>query len=300
MTTAAPEALDVMVFGESIVDFFPEQPGPPLVEVERYRRHLGGAPTNVAVGLARQGTRVGLMTLVGPEDFGRFVRARLAAEGVDTAAVGTHPALKTAITFVAVADNGDRSFLFFRHPSADQGIAPTDVDLSQIARARLFHVGSSTMAREPGRAATLAAVEAALSAGKLLSTDPNLRRHLWERPDEAAPLIRSILARADVVKLSDDELAPIVDTADPEAGARAVRTLGAKLVFVTMGARGCYYEGPRGRGYVPGEVVSVVDTTGAGDGFMAGVLATLAPRFAAGLTVVTSRLPLESATGRSK
>src|SRR5207248_3120710 len=81
---------------------------------------------------------------------------------------------------------------FFRHPSADQSIAPADVDAAQIARARVFHFGSSTMAREPGRAATLAAFEAAAAAGCVLSTDPNLRRHLWESPDEAPPLIRRL------------------------------------------------------------------------------------------------------------
>src|SRR5207244_7153892 len=133
--------------------------------------------------------RAGLMTLVGPDEFGAFVRARLEREGVDVAAVGTHPVAKTAITFVSVDGAGNRSFMFFRHPSADQSIAPADVDTAQIARARVFHFGSSTMAREPGRSATLAAFESAASAGLVLSTDPNLRRHLWEDPDAAPPLI---------------------------------------------------------------------------------------------------------------
>ena len=104
--------LDVLSFGEAIIDFFAEDTGRPLVDVDVYRRHLGGAPSNLAVGLARQGVRAGLMTLVGPDDFGRFVKQRLAAEGVDVRGVGTHPRNKTAITFVAVTASGDRSFMF--------------------------------------------------------------------------------------------------------------------------------------------------------------------------------------------
>ena len=279
--------LDVLAFGEVIVDFFPwpERTGVSLAEVECFRRHLGGAPANVTVGLARQGARAGLMTLVGADDFGRFVRARLAAEGVDVAALGTHPRARTGVTFVSVASDGARSFLFYRHPSADQCVAEEDVDTAQVKRARVLHFGSSTLSREPARAATLKAVEAGMSAGCFLSSDPNLRPHLWERPEEAALLLRPLLARLDLLKISDDELGPIAGTDDPVEGARALRRLGSRLVIVTAGARGCWFDAPAGRGHVAAERVDTVDCTGAGDAFMAGVLAALAPHIAAGATV---------------
>jgi fructokinase len=280
MTDDAP--LDVLVFGEALVDFFPERPGIPLVECDVFQRQLGGAPANVAVGLARLGVRVSLMTLVGPDAFGTFVRDRLAAEGVDVRGVGVHRTAKTGVTFVAVGAHGERSFLFFRHPSADQMIAEHDVDEALLARAHVVHVGSSTLSREPARAATLKAIATARRAGCLISSDPNWRAHLWENPAEAAPMLQALVAQCDIVKVSDDELAPLTGVTDAEEGAARLRALGCPLVVVTLGARGCYVETATGRDWLPGERVDVVDTTGAGDGFVAGLLATLVPRFRAG------------------
>jgi fructokinase len=274
--------LDVLSFGEALVDFFPERPGVALAECDVFHRQLGGAPANVAVGLARLGARVGLMTLVGPDAFGTFVRDRLASEGVDVAGVGVHRTAKTGVTFVSVGAHGERSFLFFRHPSADQMIADHDVDEKLLGRARVVHVGSSTLAREPSRAATLKALAAAKRAGCLVSTDPNWRPHLWENPAEAGAMLQSLVAQCDIVKISDDELAPLTGVTDPEEGAKKLRALGPPLVVVTLGARGCYVDHPSGRDWLPGERVEVVDTTGAGDGFVAGLLATLAPAFAQG------------------
>ncbi len=201
--------LDALIFGEVIVDFLPETPGLPLHEVDRFVRHRGGAPAHVAVGLARLGAKVGIITLVGADDFGLFLRAALEREGVDTTGVGTHRTARTGVTFVSIGARGERSFLFYRHPSADQLVAPHDVDPVLCARARLFHYGSSTLAREPARAATRAALAAARAAGAVISCDPNLRPHLWSDPTEAAALLCENLAATDIVKISDDELAPI-------------------------------------------------------------------------------------------
>jgi fructokinase len=116
-----------------------------------------------------------------------------------------------------------------------------------------------------------------------MSCDPNLRPHIWADPGEAPGLLRRALGATELVKISDDELEPLVGTRDPEAGAAALRRLGPALVVVTMGARGAWYDGAgTGTGHVPGVAVEVVDTTGAGDGFVAGLLAELGPRFAAG------------------
>jgi fructokinase len=275
--------LDVLSFGEVIVDFFPEHQGVPLRDVERFTRHLGGAPANVAVGLARLGTRAGLMTLVGGDEFGAFLRTALEGEGVDVAGVGTHRTARTGITFVAVGPRGERAFSFYRHASADQLLEPHDVSAQVIAGARVFHLGSSTLAREPSRAATRHALAIAREAGCIVTCDPNVRLHLWDDPAEAARLSREVLAAAELVKISDDELAQLLGTSDVESGAAALRALGAGLAVVTLGERGCYYDGAAaGKGYMPGVRVPVVDTTGAGDGFVAGLLAELAPAFAGG------------------
>jgi fructokinase len=275
--------LDVLCFGEALIDFFPEKPGVPLIDCDVFHRHLGGAPCNVAVALARQGTRVGLMTLVGPDDFGSFVRARLEAEGIDVRGVGVHRTAKTGVTFVAVGAQGERSFLFFRHPSADQMIDEHDVDPELVARALVLHVGSSTLAREPSRTATWKAIDAAKRAGRLVSSDPNWRQHLWADPREAPAILERLLSSCDIVKISDDELEPLVGTTDVVEAARRLLSLGVSLPIITLGARGCYFhQSDRVNGYVPGERVPVVDTTGAGDAFTAGLLSSLTPVLASG------------------
>ncbi len=285
MTTASSDDfLDVLCFGEVLVDFFPEAPGISIRDAERFVRHAGGAPANMATGVARLGRRAGLMTLIGDDDFGAFLRQRLQEEGVDTRALATHPTARTGIAFVAVSATGERSFTFYRHPSADQLVSEEHVDLAQIARARLFHWGSSTLAREPSRAATWKALGAARAAGCVISSDPNLRPHMWNDPAEARALCGRGLAASELVKIADDELEPIVGTRDPAAGAKALRALGPQLVVVTRGAEGCVFDGAGcGQGELPGVRVPVVDTTGAGDGFTAGLLATLAPAFARGV-----------------
>jgi fructokinase len=277
------DALDCLCFGEALVDFFPTRAGLPLAEVERFQRQLGGAPTNVAVCLARSGLRAGVQTLVGPDAFGDFVLSALASEGVEVRAIGRHPSAKTGVAFVAVAQDGARSFLFFRHPSADMAIGPEHVTREHIARARLFHLGSSTLSREPSRAATLAAVEHAHALGRPISIDPNLRPHLWNDLEEARTLLQPILARATMVKISDDELGPLlgitVEGRDPivaaEEGARRLRALGCGVALVTLGARGAWFDAPAGRGHVAAVPASIVDATGAGDAFVAGFWASL-------------------------
>jgi fructokinase len=286
LVSDAGPPLDVLAFGETIVDFFPDRRGDRIRDSVRFRRELGGAPANVTVGLARLGVRAGLMTLVGADDFGAYLRAALAAEGVDVRGVGTHPTARTGITFVTVGHLGERSFLFYRHPSADQLVAEGDVDIDLIAGARVFHYGSSTLAREPSRSATWKALVAARAAGRVISSDPNLRMHIWADPGEARPLIQKALAMTDLVKVSEDELEGICGTSDIEDGTRRLRDLGVGLAVVTLGARGCFFaSGGGGTGMVSGPVLEagqIVDTTGAGDAFVAGLLAELGPDFAAG------------------
>jgi fructokinase len=268
--------LDVLCFGEAIIDFFPAEGFGHLSEVETFRRHLGGAPTNVAVGLARQGTRVGLETIVGNDDFGRFLRAQLAQEGIDCTAVHVHPAARTGIAFVAVERSGQRSFTFYRTDTADQLLDGSMIDPEAAARARLFHFGATTLGTEPMRSATLRALELAERAGCTISFDPNWREHLWGAPSKGVALIRELVARAHIVKLSDDELPTLLGLSDPQAAAARLVELGCTLAVITVGARGCLWHRADGlRGTSPGVEVAMVDSTGAGDAFVAGLLASL-------------------------
>jgi fructokinase len=275
-----------VVFGEALVDLFPEQPGRPLEDTDRFVRHLGGAPCNLAVGLARQGVSTVLCTLVGSDAFGRFIQRALDGDGVITDAIAIHKSARTGVTFVAVGAGGERSFLFYRHPSADMLIAAPHVDAHSphLRRGRIFHFGSSTLASEPARGATVRAIELATKprGQKLLSCDVNLRPHLWADIKEAPPLLRRLLADCDIVKLVPEELPLLFATESPEEAAARLRQKGVSLVVVTLGERGCYLDCPAGQSYFAAEPARIVDTTGAGDAFMAGLLSGLLSQLGAG------------------
>lgn len=266
----------MVVFGEALVDMFPEKPLLPLEEADRFVRFLGGAPANVAVGLARQGVQAALFTLVGNDAFGRFLVRALGDEGVITDAIGQHKSARTGVTFVSLGGVSGRRFLFYRHPSADMMISPAHVEAQpqHLRRGRIFHFGSSTLASEPARSATLRAIEMAVKQRpyKLLSCDVNLRQHLWPEVKDAPPLLRKLLADCDIVKLTPDELPLLFGTERPEEAAQRLRQKGVAVVVVTLGASGCYLDCPAGQSYFAAESAKVVDPTGAGDAFMAGLL----------------------------
>jgi fructokinase len=268
--------LDVLSIGEVIVDFFPEAPGRSLRHVDRYVRHLGGAPANVAVGVARLGRKVGLCALVGRDDFGDFLHDALVAVGVDTRGLGRHPTARTGVTFVSVDERGERSFSFHRHGAADQQFGAEHVDPELVAQARIVHVGSTTSARPEGAQAIEKALAAARAAGAVVSCDPNWRPHMWRDPAGARQVVHDLVARATVVKLAEDELEPLLGLRDPVEAARRLRSMGPELAVVTRGALGCVWSHARGEGTSPAVPVTVVDTTGAGDAFCAGLLAGLA------------------------
>ncbi len=282
---APPLPVDAVVFGEALLDFFPnlDEIHKPLEEVVGFRRYLGGAPANFAVGLARQGIPTALVTQVGSDAFGRFVQNQLAAEGIAGDAVLCHGSARTGVTFVSLSGAGaaGRSFLFYRHPSADMLIAPGQLDerAGHLRRGHLFHFGSSTLSREPSRAATLRALELAVGGGRrpqsLVSCDVNLRPHLWPELKDAPPLLRKLLADCDIVKLVPEELPLLFGTEDVEEAAARARRAGATVVAVTLGDSGCYIDSPAGATHFAAESTRLIDPTGAGDAFCAGLVARL-------------------------
>ena len=164
--------------------------------------------------------------------------------------------------------SGDRAFSFARKPGADTQIRFEELDLSMIDDAKVFHFGTLSLTDEPARSATYQAVAYAKKQGKLITYDPNLRKPLWRDLNEAKTQIEWGLAQADVVKISDEEVEFLWGIA-PEEGAKKVLTeYGAKLVFVTCGAKGCWYQNKNACGMVPSlSDIKVIDTTGAGDIF---------------------------------
>jgi fructokinase len=266
---------EVVAFGELLIDFVPTVTGRSLSDVEAFKKAAGGAPANVAAGLARLGVASAFMGMVGEDSFGHYLADTLRAVGVDVSPLRFTAQARTALAFVSLRADGEREFLFYRSPSADMLMAPDDVDEAAIKSARVFHFGSISLIAEPARSATLHAVALARRHGKVVTYDPNLRLSLWPDADAARDGMRRGLAEADVVKIGEEELAFLTGDHDYIAAARALWPARLQIMAITRGSAGCYWLTPEAHGEVPGFRIAAVDTTGAGDAFMAGLIAGL-------------------------
>lgn len=265
---AVPEAL---CLGEVLIDFMPAGPGSRPGMIGAFDPAPGGAPANVAVGLARLGVRSAFLGRTAADGFGRFLRRSLVDAGVDVHHLRVAPDAKTPVAFVSLDERGEREFLFYGEPMA--GFSPADLDLEIVAAAPLLHCGSIGLIDPAAREASLLAVETAQRHGRLVSFDANLRLSLWPDRGTADRMIRRGIAGAGIVKLSDDELAFLTGTMDPAIGGRSLWHDGLRLLVVTHGSNGCSFLTRQTCGHVPGISVATVDTTGAGDAFVAALLA---------------------------
>jgi len=267
---------EAICLGEALIDFVALESGVTLAGASGFKKAPGGAPANVAVGLAKLGVATAFIGKVGDDPFGHFMADTLREQGVEVSHLGFSRQARTALAFVALAAQGERDFGFYGQPSADMLLNPEEIEAGFIASAKAFHYGSITMIQEPARSATHHAAQLARDAGLLVSYDPNLRADLWDSLDRARLEIVAGLDYPAVVKVSEEELEFITGIADLSVGARRLLDHPTvRLVAVTRGARGCFFRTREFEGAVPGLSVEVVDTTGAGDGFVAGLLAGL-------------------------
>jgi fructokinase len=261
--------------GELLVDFVSTEKDvslshcPPLVGAP------GGAPANVAVGLARLGIASGFIGKIGDDPFGEYLRDALVQNGVDAIHLVSEPGARTTLAFNATRSDGKKDIFFYRNPGADILLHPNDIADDYVASARLLHFGSVSLTHSPSREATLRAVEIAQANGARISYDPNLRLMLWDSPTEAKKWIWKAMPAADVVKLAEEEWEFITGICDLDAGSAKIMKAGPRLVVVTRGEQGCYYDNGSARGYLPGFLVDPLDPLGAGDGFVASMLAGL-------------------------
>ncbi|WP_152041410.1 carbohydrate kinase family protein [Salinigranum salinum] len=275
---------DILVAGETLVDFIPRQTGP-LASVETFSRRAGGAPANVAVGLAHLGVVPDFWTRVGDDAFGDHLTTVLDDAGLDDTYVEVDPSAKTGLAFVSLGETAEREFSFHRHESADTRLEPGRIDDAALADVEWVHVGGVTLADEPARTATLDLVDRARRAGATVSFDPNARPELWA--DDAfsfADTVADLLGRVDVLKATPDDLAAAdVDYDGPEPTARRLLDRGPHTVCLTLGGEGAVAAATAAAPWADGETsvfhegytVDPVDTTGAGDAFTAGVVAAL-------------------------
>jgi fructokinase len=263
---------DIITLGELLIDFVPTESSVSLAGAEAFKKAPGGAPANVAAGLAKLGVSSGFMGKVGDDAFGHFLVDTLKEVGVDTSQIYLSEQARTALAFVTLGPEGEREFMFYRHPSADMLHTPEEINNKYVSSAKIFHFGSISLINEPARSATLAAVRTAREAGLLVSYDPNLRLNLWPDAEAAREGIRLGWPYAQVTKVSEEELVFLSGMADLEGAAQSLMHPELRLLVVTHGKEGCTFITPHFLEHVPGFSVKPVDTTGAGDAFVAGLL----------------------------
>lgn len=264
---------DVVAMGELLIDFTmngKSEQGNPLFEA-----NPGGAPCNVLAILKKYGKETGFIGKVGSDQFGQMLKGTLEEVGIDTAGLVMDAGYNTTLAFVHTAEDGDRTFSFYRKPGADMMLAEGEINYEMIDNTKIFHFGTLSMTDNPAREATKAAVAYAKAHGKLISFDPNLRPPLWKNLADAKEAIAYGLEIADIVKIADNEIEFMTGKSDMN---EAIEVLTAqydiKLLLVTLGKDGSVAIYNKERVFVPGFIQeNTIETTGAGDTFGGSVLA---------------------------
>jgi 5-dehydro-2-deoxygluconokinase len=258
---------DLITMGRVGVDLYPEQIGVTLAEVKTFAKSLCGSATNVAVAAARLGRRAAVITKVGDDAFGPYVRGALREFGVDDRFVGTHPTLRTPVVFCEIHPPDHFPILFYREPQApDITIAEDELDLDAIRAARVFWTTGTGLSAEPSRAATLAALEARAGA-RITIHDLDHRPAFWPDESDAGHWARAALKHATVAVGNRDEVAVAVRTRDPYAASAHMLELGVELAIVKRGPEGVLARTRDELVEVPPVPVDVVCGLGAGDAF---------------------------------
>ena len=266
----------VTCFGEALIDFLNtghQSEGP--INIPDFRQFPGGAPANVAVAIAKLGGDARFAGQVGNDTFGHFLKTSLEAYDVDTSNVALHATAKTALAFVFLDEDGERSFEFFRDNTADMLVTERDVKDRWFIGADIFHFCSNTLTAEPIANTTRVALTKAKKQGCLVSFDINLRHNLWPNGQADKSTVWNCFDLVDLIKVSKEEL----DYLEPEgemAFVKAAIAKGVSTILITDGgnpikviAKGIYSE-------ITPPKTQVVDTTAAGDAFTGGFLFALA------------------------
>lgn len=266
-TAAAPPPLDLVTMGRIGVDLYPEQINVPLAEVRTFAKSLGGSPTNVAVAAARLGNRSAVITKVGDDGFGAYLRAALAEFGVWTGWVGTDPVLPTPLAFAEIHPPDHFPLLFYRQPKApDLNLTEDDFDAAAVQAAPLFWFTGTGLAEDPSRSTTLATMRA--RAGRPTVLDLDYRPMLWSDPGEAARWLREAIPAATVVVGNREEVAVATGADVPEEAARRLLAQGPTLAIVKGGPDGVFAADAEGTTVtVPPVRVRTLCGLGAGDAF---------------------------------
>jgi fructokinase len=270
---------EVLCMGELLVEFVSNQENVPLADAPGFVKAPGGAPANVAVALQRLGVSAGFAGKVGDDPFGVYLRQSLEAYGVDTRFLLVDPRARTTSVFVAVWDDGRKDLCFYRNPGADMLLAPTEIGSELLEGVRCFHFGSIGFIGGPLASAQRKALEMARASGLMISYDPNYRPTLWPTVDQAQAVIGDGFRHCHLAKVSEEEWQVATGETDLHRGAEVVLALGVQLLVISRGDRGAI--ATNGDFWIeqPAFRTEVVETTGAGDGFVAAMITRLLPEW---------------------
>lgn len=260
----------VICLGEALIDFIPADSSN-----SQFIRSPGGAPANVAVGLAKMGIDSFFAGKLGNDVMGNFLFDTLQHFGVKPDMISFTEKTKTGVVFVTNSSSGERSFDFYINPAADQMLEEADIKEDLFEQASVLHYGSISLIGESTRLATYKAVNTAKEKQMLLSFDPNVRPALWPSIEEAIRRIKDMLPKADIVKVSEEELELISGESEEEQALQQMEVYNIPVLIITKGELGSTLVTGGERWDIPVEKVDAVDTTGAGDAYVSGLLSAI-------------------------
>lgn len=265
----------LVAIGEALIDFIPSQTGCSFSDVDSFSPSVGGAPANVCGAFSKLGGKSMMLTQLGNDPFGIKIKDELSEYNIDTSYIKFTDKANTALAFVSLEKDGGRTFSFYRNPSADMLYSPEQVEKSCFENAFALHFCSVSLGNFPMKDAHITAIDYAKNAGALISFDPNLRFQLWKDKDELYRTVNEFIPKADIIKISDEELEFISGEKDIEKALPELFRGNVKLIIYTCGKDGAYAFTSENRAYAKSANVSASDTTGAGDGFIGSFLWSL-------------------------
>lgn len=262
----------LLAIGEALIDWIPAESGRALKDVTAFQPKVGGAPANVVGAYVKLGGSGAMITQLGDDPFGDKIVEELTGCGIDCGYIKRTDKANTSLAFVALREDGNREFSFYRKPGADMLMEPEDVKDEWFEDAFALHFCSVSLGDWPMKEAHKKAVQSAGKAGALISFDPNLRLALWDSEEALKKVVLEFAPMAHVLKVSDEELEFITGKTDIKDALPQLLTGDTKLVIYTKGADGaeCYTKNACGR--AASQKVTAFDTTGAGDGFIGSFL----------------------------
>ena len=263
--------------GEALIDFVPMEKGQRLKDVVTFKRVAGGAPANVAGAFCKLGGRAKMITKLGNDAFGDYIEETLREVGIETDSVIRTDDADTSLAFVSLAADGNRDFMFYRRNCSDLSLDFSELDEDVLDDCEILHFCSVSLKESPMKNTHIELIKKASEKGMIISFDPNLRFSLWENEADLKSAVKEFLPYADIIKISDEELEFITGKQKIEDALEDLFALDkCKIVVYTKGADGAEVYTKKAVAKHDGYKVDAVDTTGAGDSFIAALLYKIA------------------------